>query len=119
MEQETILKEILHAVKLHGEHMNKQFVEMDAKFEKKFVEMDEKFEKKFAEMDANFEKRFDEMDEKFEKRFDEMDKRFDRLEKKVDGIRMDLTDTQQTTNYLLKKIADHDNKLLELSQQQR
>lgn len=46
-----------------------------------------------------------------------MDKRFDRLEKKVDGIRMDLTETQKTTNFLLGKIAQHDEKLLQLSEQ--
>ncbi|WP_026909156.1 hypothetical protein [Paucisalibacillus globulus] len=61
-------------------------------------------------------KKFVEMEEKFEKRFDQIDKQFDKLDTKVDGIRMDVTDTQKTINFLLRKVADHDEKLLELSQ---
>jgi len=100
MNEETMLKEILNALKLHGEQMNKKFAEVD----ERFVAMERKFEKKFAEMD-----------EKFEKRFDDMDKRFDRLEKKVDGIRADLTDTQEITNFLLSRSAKHEEKIRNLT----
>ncbi|GIN72817.1 hypothetical protein J14TS2_32920 [Bacillus sp. J14TS2] len=94
MEQETMLKEILHAFKLHAEHIDQRFEQMDQRFE-------------------HIDKRFGQM----EKRFEQMDKRFDRLEKKVDGVRLDLTDTQKTTNFLLGKVAHHEEKLLELSLQ--
>ncbi|MBO0992750.1 hypothetical protein [Bacillus sp. SD088] len=87
MEQETMLKEILHAFKLHAEHIDQGFEQID---------------KRFGQM---------------EKRFEQMDKRFDRLEKKGDGVRLDLTDTQKTTNFLLGKVAHHEEKLLELSLQ--
>jgi septal ring factor EnvC (AmiA/AmiB activator) len=103
MEQETMFKEILNAFKLHAEKIDERFEQIDKRFEQ--------MDKRFEQMD----KRFEQMD----KRFDEMDKRFDRLETKTDGIRMDLTDTQKTTHFLLRKVADHDEKLLELSQQQK
>lgn len=94
MEQETLLKEILHAFTLHGEHIDKKFAEMD---------------KRFEEIDSRF--------EQIDKRFEEVEKRFDRLDLKVDGVRMDLSDTQKTSNFLLRKVAKHDDKLLDLSQQ--
>lgn len=125
MNGETMLKEILNALKLHGEQMDKRFMEMDAKFENKFVEMDEKFEKRFAEVDARFaamerkfEKKFTEMDKKFDKRFDDMDQRFDRLEKKVDGFLVDLTDTQEVTDFLLSRTAKHEKKIHNLTSPQ-
>ncbi|MDW0116522.1 hypothetical protein QTL97_06220 [Sporosarcina thermotolerans] len=67
----------------------------------------------------HIDKRFEEMDKRFEQRFEQIDKRFDRLEMKVDGIRLDLTDTQKTTNFLLGKVAHHEEKFLELSQQKQ
>lgn len=92
MKQETMLAEILKALKLHREQVEKQFVNMDLKFEKRFADMEEKYEKRFSEA-------------KFEKRFDDMDQWFDLLEKKVDGIRVDLTDTQEVTNFSLSRTA--------------
>lgn len=61
MKQETMLAEILKALKLHREQVEKQFVNMDLKFEKRFADMEEKYEKRFSE--AKFEKRFDDMDQ--------------------------------------------------------
>lgn len=87
MEPETMLKEILNALKLHAEHIDKKFEQVDKRFEQ------------------------------IDNRFEQVDKRFDRLEKKVDGVRLDLTDTQKTTNFLLGKIAHHEEKFLELPQQ--
>lgn len=85
MEQKTLLKEILHALKMHSEDVDKKF---------------------------------DAINLKMEQRFDQMEQRFDRLEKKVDGIRVDLTETQETTDFLLSKTAQHEKKLREISQQQ-
>lgn len=86
MNEETMLTEILNALKMHGEQI---------------------------------EQRFNEMDAKFEKRFDDMDQRFDRLEKKVDGIRADLTDTQEITNFLLSRSAKHEEKIRNLTTPQK
>jgi len=88
MEQETMLKEILHALKIHSEEIEKRFDEMNSKIENSIFDLESK-----------------------------MNNRFDRLEKKVDGIRVELTETQETTDYLLSKNAQHERKLRELSRQ--
>ncbi|WP_153722629.1 hypothetical protein [Sporosarcina cascadiensis] len=98
MEQETILKEILHAIQLHGERTDQKLEEMEQKFDSRFEQIDQRFEQ-------------------IDRRFEQMDQRFDRLEIKVDGIRLDLSDTQRTSNFTLSKLAAHDEKLLKLSQE--
>ncbi|GKV64822.1 MULTISPECIES: hypothetical protein [unclassified Sporosarcina] len=105
MEQETILKEILHAIQLHGERTDQKLEEMEQKFDSRFEQIDRRFEQ--------IDQRFEQMD----RRFEQMDQRFDRLEIKVDGIRLDLSDTQRTSNFTLSKLAAHDEKLLKLSQE--
>ncbi|MGJ9457393.1 hypothetical protein [Oceanobacillus sp. CF4.6] len=95
MEQETILKEILNALKLHGEHMDKRFDEMDKKFDK----------------------RLDDLNSKMDEGFTKVNQRFDRLEKKVEGNRVELTETQETTDFILSKTAQHEKKLRQLSDQ--
>ncbi len=73
----------------------------------------------FKEIMNAFKLHSEHIGQKFDKRFDEMDKPFDKLETKIDGIRLDLTEPQKTINFLLRKVTDHDEKLLELSQQQK
>lgn len=85
MEDSHILKEVLNALNDHSKQINKRFDEMEERFELRFEEMD--------------------------KRFEEVDKRFDNLDKKVDGIRVDLSETQETTNFLLIKAARQDKKI--------
>ncbi|MCR1835704.1 hypothetical protein NSA56_15260 [Oceanobacillus caeni] len=98
MEQETMLKEILHALKIHSEEIEKKFDVLNSKMNNFETRMD------------NFESRIDNLEST-------MNNRFDRLEKKVDGIRVELTETQETTDYLLSKNAQHERKLRELSRQ--
>ncbi|MTW85985.1 hypothetical protein F3157_09980 [Virgibacillus dakarensis] len=89
MEQETMLKEILHALQLHSEHVDNKFGQMNDKMDNLRNELDTK-----------------------------MDRGFNRLGKKIDGIRVDLTETQETTDYLLSKTAQHQKKLRQFSEQQ-
>ncbi|WP_068672212.1 hypothetical protein [Oceanobacillus sp. Castelsardo] len=114
MEQETILKEILHALNIHSEQIEKKFDVLNSKMNNLESRMDN-FESRMNNLESrmdNFESRIDNLESK-------MDNRFDRLEKKVDGIRVELTETQETTDYLLSKTAQHERKLRELSKQQR
>ncbi len=72
MEQETMLKEILHALKLHSD--------------------------------------------KVDQRFDRLEGRLDRMEKKMDGFRVELTETQETVDFISVKTLQHEKKLRELNQ---
>jgi hypothetical protein len=87
--EKSELNEILNALKLHSEHIDKK---MDV-------------------IKTDFENRMDSLETK-------MEVRFDRLEKKVDGIRVDLTETQETVNFLSSKYVQHEKKLQTLINQQ-
>lgn len=45
MEQEIILKEILHALKLHSEEMDRKFDAMNSKMDERFNQMDKRFDR--------------------------------------------------------------------------
>jgi chromosome segregation ATPase len=81
MEPETMLKEILNALKEHGVRTTERFDEID---------------RKFAEVDQ---------------RFDKIEAKLDRMDKKQDGFRVELSETQETSNFLLSKVAQHEGKL--------
>ncbi|MEI3611949.1 hypothetical protein [Pseudogracilibacillus sp. SO30301A] len=91
MEEKTILNEVLRALELHSNKMEKRFDQID--------------------------KRFDQVDKKFEqvdKRFEQVEMRLDRLEKKFDGTRVDIIETQETVDFLSSKTIQHEKKLREL-----
>jgi predicted nuclease with TOPRIM domain len=46
-----------------------------------------------------------------DEKFDRMEERFDRIESKLNGFRVELTETQETVNYLTIKNAQHEKKL--------
>ncbi|MDF2790691.1 MAG: hypothetical protein K0S80_3792 [Neobacillus sp.] len=81
MEQSGI-QEILHALKLHSAHIDEKLNIMATKLE---IQIDEKF--------------------------DRMEERFDRSESKLNGFRVELTETQETVDYLTIKNAQHEKKL--------
>ncbi|WP_152656591.1 hypothetical protein [Oceanobacillus sp. CFH 90083] len=116
MEQDTMLKEILHALELHSKHIDKKFDHINTKFN----DIDQRFEhidKKFDDIDQRFEQMDSKMDNMRADLETRMDKGFDHLGKKIDGIRTDLTETQNTTDFLLSKVAQHEKKLRHYSEQ--
>jgi septal ring factor EnvC (AmiA/AmiB activator) len=111
MEQDTILKEILKVLKMHGKQMDQKFAEMDQRFERmdqRSKEMDQKMDQKLASLK-------DEMQEGFT----QVNQRIARLDDKFTGVRADLTETQETTNYLLSKSAQHEKKIQQIINQQQ
>ncbi|MBM4761768.1 hypothetical protein [Bacillus sp. B15-48] len=90
------LHEILNALKLHSEHIDK----------------------KIEGLKFDLDKRLDSMNHRLDSMENRMDTRFDRLEKKVDGIRVDLSETQETVNFLSSKYAQHEKKIQGLMNQQ-
>lgn len=55
------------------------------------------------------------IDQKLDGMENRMDKRFDRIDKKLDGFRVELTETQETVDYLSSKNVQHEQKLRKLS----
>ncbi|WP_033827909.1 hypothetical protein [Bacillus andreraoultii] len=98
MEEKTLLKEILSALKNHSENMNKRFDQLDSRMDK-------------------LEERVDRLEEKVDTGFTEVNNRLNRLEKKVDRLRDDLKETQETVDFLTSKNIQHEKKLRSLTEQ--
>jgi hypothetical protein len=96
MEQETMLKEILHAFKLFSE-------KIDDKLESLKLDLESKMDNMQTEMNLGFAR---------------VDERLDRLGKKQEGIRVELTENKETVDFLLNKTAQHERKLQQLINQQ-
>jgi septal ring factor EnvC (AmiA/AmiB activator) len=106
VEQQTMLKEILKALDLHASDFRSQTAALNEKIET----MDKKVEA--------LDKKLEAMNGEFKRKFAEMDERFNRLETKIDSLRIELIETQETVDFHSAKIAQHDRKIRKLSQQQ-
>lgn len=53
---------------------------------------------------------------KVDERFERIEERLDRVEKKIDGVRVELTETQETVDFISVKTLQHEKKLRELNQ---
>ncbi len=100
MEQETMLKEILQAFKLYSEKTDKKLDNFKVDFESKMDNM--KIE----------------LDSKMDVGFARVGEKLDRLVKKQDGMRLELTESRETVDFLLSKTAQHEIKLQQLISQQ-
>ena len=96
MEQETMLKEILHAFKLFSE-------KIDDKLESLKLDLESKMDNMQTEMNIGFAR---------------VDERLDSLGKEQEGMRVELTENKETVDFLLNKTAQHERKLQQLINQQ-
>ncbi|MFD2442879.1 hypothetical protein ACFSO7_02570 [Bacillus sp. CGMCC 1.16607] len=91
MEEENILQEILSVLKVHSNQVENKLTAIDA--------------------------RLDEMDLRMTNQSKETNERLDRIEKKMDGFRVELTESQESFDYLASKVTQHERKLRELYRQ--
>ncbi|MFS0575102.1 hypothetical protein AB1K83_05685 [Sporosarcina sp. 179-K 3D1 HS] len=75
MDKDPMLQEILHALKLHGEHIDKRFEEIDRKFEG------------------------------MDRRFDDITVRLDRIEKKQDIQQIEIADAHEKINFVTRTVS--------------
>jgi predicted nuclease with TOPRIM domain len=94
MENETMLKEILNAFRLHSEQMDRK--------------LDEKLDEKLSELR-----------EEMQTGFSEVNKRIDRLTVRQDGTQADLAETKETVHFLHSKVVQHEQKLHQLNPNQQ
>ncbi|WP_067725072.1 hypothetical protein [Oceanobacillus damuensis] len=100
MEQETVLKEVLNAFKLHANHI------------------DEKMDTMRSDLESKMDNMKSELETKMDKGFAEVNQKIDHLGKKVDGLRVELTETQETVDFSASKVVQHEKKLRQLNMQQ-
>lgn len=91
MEEQTMLNEILKALELHSKKMDKRFDQVEERLDRVETRLDQ-----------------------VEERLDRVETRLDRIEKKFDGTRVEITETQETVDFLSSKTIQHEKKLREL-----
>lgn len=64
-----------------------------------------------AKIGQEIDQKVDGLEKKMDKRFDRVDERLERLDKKFDGMRVELTETQETVDFLSTKHVQHEKKL--------
>lgn len=98
-------QEILKALKQYSKETDRKIDALQTEMNEGFKQVGERFEqvdKRFEQIDQRF--------EKIEKRLDRIEDRMDRSDKKYDGLRVDMTETQETTDYLSSKVLQHEEK---------
>ncbi|GAA4065617.1 hypothetical protein [Amphibacillus indicireducens] len=117
MEESTVLNQILDTLNIFEQKVEQQFKTIDNRFNQINQRLDaiesrlDAVELRLDEMD----KRFDAMDEKIDQGFANINTRLGRQEIKNDSMRVELIETQETTNFLLKKVTQHEKRFLELA----
>ena len=99
MEGDTVVKEVVEALKIFSRDIRTQIDEMGSQLR---AEMQETANQLRAEM------------QQFRA---EVNERFDRLEQKFAGLRVELTETQETVHFLASKTIQHEKKLHHLAKQ--
>ncbi|OAT72608.1 hypothetical protein [Parageobacillus thermoglucosidasius] len=115
MEQETMLKEILKALELHSDHIHVEMQKISSQLRAEMKEMGNQLRTEMKEMGNQLRTEMKEMVGKLEEK---MDERFNRLETKVDNLRIELSETQETVDFLSSKTLQHERKIRELYRQQ-
>ncbi|WP_106497940.1 hypothetical protein [Lentibacillus sp. Marseille-P4043] len=96
-------KEILNAFKLHSEHIDKKMDTLKADLTGQINGLGT---------------RVDGLDNRMDEGFKRVDKKLDNLNKKLVGLRVELTETQETVDYLSSKNVQHEKKLRSVYRQQ-
>ncbi|MED4972121.1 hypothetical protein [Geobacillus thermoleovorans] len=99
MERDTVVKEVVEALKIFSRDIRTQIDEMGSQLR---AEIQDTANQLRAEM------------QQFRT---EVNERFDRLEQKFAGLRVELTETQETVHFLASKTIQHEKKLHHLAKQ--
>jgi gas vesicle protein len=115
MEQETMLQEILKALELHSDHIHVEMKKISIQMRTEMQEVGNQLRTEIQEMGNQLRTEMQEMVGKLKEK---MDERFNRLETKVDNLRIELSETQETVDFLSSKTLQHERKIRELYRQQ-
>jgi chromosome segregation ATPase len=126
LENETVLKEMLHALKLHSEKIDEKLDDMKKEITDVRKEMKTEFANVRQEMNTEFANVRHEMNTEFANVRHEMNTEFANVNKKLDfsrerqdGGQAELMETKETIHFLHSKILQHDKLLHKLSHEQQ
>ncbi|MED4972142.1 hypothetical protein RA955_07195 [Geobacillus proteiniphilus] len=99
MERDTIVKEVVEALKLFSREIRTQIDEMGSQLRAEIQDTANQLQAEMQQFRA------------------EVNERFDRLKQKFAGLRVELTETQETVHFLAAKTIQHEQKLHHLAWQ--
>ncbi|MED0655585.1 hypothetical protein P4S88_16455 [Anoxybacillus geothermalis] len=132
MERDTVVKEVVEALKIFSRDIRTQIDEMGSQLRAEIqdtanqlrAEIQETANQLRAEMQETANQLRVEMQEtanqlraEMQQFRAEVNERFDRLEQKFAGLRVELTETQETVHFLASKTIQHEKKLHHLAKQ--
>ncbi|MGG3894864.1 hypothetical protein [Geobacillus stearothermophilus] len=132
MERDTVVKEVVEALKIFSRDIRTQIDEMGSQLRAEIqdtanqlrAEIQETANQLRAEMQETANQLRAEMQEtanqlraEMQQFRAEVNERFDRLEQKFAGLRVELTETQETVHFLASKTIQHEKKLHHLAKQ--
>lgn len=119
---EFLLKEILKALELYSEKNNKKLEQWKTNLESRMDQMKADLESRMDQMKADLESRMDQIKTELEDRmnagFAQVEERLDRMEIKLEAMRVELNETQETVDFLSSKNLQHEKKLRSLFKEQ-
>ncbi|ADU93285.1 hypothetical protein [Geobacillus sp. Y412MC52] len=132
MERDTVVKEVVEALKIFSRDIRTQIDEMGSQLRAEIqdtanqlrAEIQDTANQLRAEMQETANQLRAEMQEtanqlraEMQQFRAEVNERFDRLEQKFAGLRVELTETQETVHFLASKTIQHEKKLHHLAKQ--
>ncbi|STO11399.1 Uncharacterised protein [[Flavobacterium] thermophilum] len=99
MERDTVVKEVVEALKIFSRDIRTQIDEMGSQLRAEIQDTANQLRAEMQQFRA------------------EVNERFDRLEQKFAGLRVELTETQETVHFLASKTIQHEKKLHHLAKQ--
>ncbi|MED4302009.1 hypothetical protein P9204_16820 [Geobacillus stearothermophilus] len=132
MERDTVVKEVVEALKIFSRDIRTQIDEMGSQLRAEIqdtanqlrAEIQETANQLRAEIQETANQLRAEMQEtanqlraEMQQFRAEVNERFDRLEQKFAGLRVELTETQETVHFLASKTIQHEKKLHHLAKQ--
>ncbi|MGG2954045.1 hypothetical protein [Geobacillus stearothermophilus] len=121
MERDTIVKEVVEALKMFSHDIRTQIDEMGSQLRAEIQDTANQLRAEIQEtanqLRAEMQDTANQLRAEMQQFRAEVNERFDRLEQKFAGLRVELTETQETVHFLASKTIQHEKKLHHLAKQ--
>ncbi|BBW96997.1 hypothetical protein MKY25_13425 [Geobacillus sp. FSL W8-0032] len=121
MERDTIVKEVVEALKMFSRDIRTQIDEMGSQLRAEIQDTANQLRAEIQDtanqLRAEMQDTANQLRAEMQQFRAEVNERFDRLEQKFAGLRVELTETQETVHFLASKTIQHEKKLHHLAKQ--
>jgi aspartate/tyrosine/aromatic aminotransferase len=121
MERDTVVKEVVEALKIFSRDIRTQIDEMGSQLRAEIQDTANQLRAEIQEtanqLRTEMQETANQLRAEMQQFRAEVNERFDRLEQKFAGLRVELTETQETVHFLASKTIQHEKKLHHLAKQ--